>query len=112
MHRDRSTSGVSRASLHCDISVKICFINPKDWDITHIKPAPPVIRMFLTSGSDSNLVLPVRIGASFQASLSSGNSAIGGDLGKLVSDGISFESYGLAKTGLTKRYLSCLSVEQ
>lgn len=33
---------------------------------TYMKPAPPVIMMFLTSGSGSNLVEPVKIGAFFQ----------------------------------------------
>lgn len=31
-----------------------------------MKPAPPVIMMFFTSGRGSNLVLPMRTGASFQ----------------------------------------------
>lgn len=41
--------------------------------ITHMNPAPPVIMMFFTSGDGSNLVLPVRIGASFQMPKSSKN---------------------------------------
>ena len=41
-----------------------------------MNPAPPVIMIFLTSGSGSNLVLPVRIGASFQMPVSSSNLAI------------------------------------
>lgn len=34
--------------------------------VTYMKPAPPVIMIFLTSGNGSNLVLPVKMGASFQ----------------------------------------------
>lgn len=34
--------------------------------MAYMKPAPPVIIIFLTSGRGSNLVLPVKIGASFQ----------------------------------------------
>lgn len=86
-------------------------MNSKDRNITHIKPAPPVIRMFLTSGNGSNLVLPVRIGASFHAPLSSGSIAIGGDFGKLVNDGISFESCGLAKTGSASVICLCTFVK-
>ena len=40
---------------------------------SHMKPAPPVIMIFLTSGSGSNFVLPFRIGASFQTPKSSKN---------------------------------------
>lgn len=36
-----------------------------------MKPAPPVIMMFLTSGRGSNFVVPVRTGASFQTPKSS-----------------------------------------
>ena len=36
-----------------------------------MKPAPPVIIIFLTSGNGSNFVVPVRIGASFQMPRSS-----------------------------------------
>lgn len=36
-----------------------------------MKPAPPVIMMFFTSGRGSNLVLPLRIGACFQMPKSS-----------------------------------------
>lgn len=36
-----------------------------------MKPAPPVIIIFLTSGNGSNFVLPVRIGALFQTPKSS-----------------------------------------
>jgi hypothetical protein len=36
-----------------------------------MKPAPPVIIMFLTSGEGSKLVLPVSIGAAFQTPKSS-----------------------------------------
>lgn len=38
---------------------------------TYMKPAPPVIMMFFTSGRGSNLVVPVRTGASFQTPKSS-----------------------------------------
>ena len=38
-----------------------------------MNPAPPVIIMFLTSGSGSNLVLPFKIGASFHTPKSSKN---------------------------------------
>lgn len=38
-----------------------------------MKPAPPVIIIFLTSGKGSNFVLPVRTGASFQTPKSSKN---------------------------------------
>lgn len=38
-----------------------------------MKPAPPVIIIFLTSGSGVYFVLPVRIGASFQTPKSSKN---------------------------------------
>lgn len=33
---------------------------------TYMKPAPPVIIMFFTSGRGSNLVVPFRMGACFQ----------------------------------------------
>lgn len=36
-----------------------------------MKPAPPVIMMFFTSGRGSNLVVPVKTGASFQTPKSS-----------------------------------------
>lgn len=36
-----------------------------------MKPAPPVIMMFFTSGSGSNLVVPVKTGALFQTEVSS-----------------------------------------
>lgn len=36
-----------------------------------MKPAPPVIMMFLTPGMGSNLVVPFRTGASFQTPKSS-----------------------------------------
>ncbi len=42
----------------------------------YMKPAPPVIMMFFTSGSGSNLVLPVRIGALFQTLESSKKSGV------------------------------------
>jgi hypothetical protein len=35
-----------------------------------MNPAPPVIRIFFVSGNGSNLVVPLRIGASFQISVS------------------------------------------
>jgi hypothetical protein len=38
-----------------------------------MKPAPPVIIIFLTSGNGSNFVVPVRIGAFFQTPKSSKN---------------------------------------
>ena len=38
-----------------------------------MNPAPPVIIIFLTSGSGSNFVLPFKIGASFQTPKSSKN---------------------------------------
>jgi len=38
-----------------------------------MKPAPPVIMIFLTSGRGVYFVLPVRIGASFQTPKSSKN---------------------------------------
>lgn len=38
-----------------------------------MNPAPPVIMMFLTSGSGSNFVLPFKIGASFHTPKSSKN---------------------------------------
>lgn len=38
---------------------------------TYMKPAPPVIMMFFTSGRGSNLVVPVNTGASFQTPKSS-----------------------------------------
>lgn len=41
--------------------------------IAHMKPAPPVIIIFLTSGSGVYFVLPVRTGASFQTPKSSKN---------------------------------------
>jgi hypothetical protein len=37
--------------------------------LTYMKPAPPVTRMFLASGSGSNWVLPLRTGACFQSSV-------------------------------------------
>jgi len=37
---------------------------------THMNPAPPVIMMFLVSWLGSNLVTPLRIGASFQMPVS------------------------------------------
>lgn len=40
---------------------------------TYMKPAPPVIIIFLTSGNGSNFVLPIRTGASFQTPKSSKN---------------------------------------
>jgi hypothetical protein len=40
---------------------------------TYMNPAPPVIIIFLTSGSGSYFVLPVKIGASFQTPKSSKN---------------------------------------
>lgn len=50
---------------------------PKGWISrlakTYIKPAPPVIMIFLTSGKDSNLVEPMRMGACFQIPWSSKN---------------------------------------
>ena len=36
-----------------------------------MKPAPPVIMMFFTSGSGSNFVVPVKTGALFQTEVSS-----------------------------------------
>lgn len=41
--------------------------------MAHMKPAPPVIIIFFTSGRGSNLVLPVKMGASFQTPKSSKN---------------------------------------
>lgn len=38
---------------------------------SYMKPAPPVIMMFFTSGSGSNLVVPISIGALFQTEESS-----------------------------------------
>ena len=40
---------------------------------SYMNPAPPVIMMFLTSGSGSNFVLPFKIGASFHTPKSSKN---------------------------------------
>lgn len=39
--------------------------------VTYMKPDPPVIMMFFTSGRGSNLVVPVKTGASFQIPYSS-----------------------------------------
>lgn len=39
----------------------------------YIKPAPPVIMMFLTPGIGSNLVVPFKTGESFQTPKSSKN---------------------------------------
>ena len=39
--------------------------------VSYMKPAPPVIMMFFTSGSGSNLVDPIRTGARFQTEESS-----------------------------------------
>jgi len=40
---------------------------------TYMKPAPPVIMIFLTSGNGSYFVVPVKTGASFQTPKSSKN---------------------------------------
>jgi hypothetical protein len=47
--------------------------NPVGAQNSYMNPAPPVIMMFLTSGSGSNFVLPVNIGASFHTPKSSKN---------------------------------------
>jgi hypothetical protein len=41
--------------------------------VAYMNPAPPVIIIFLTSGSGSYFVLPVKTGASFQTPKSSKN---------------------------------------
>lgn len=45
---------------------------------TYMKPAPPVIIIFFTSGNGSYLVLPIRTGASFQTPKSSKNLFVSG----------------------------------
>lgn len=53
------------AIRHCSCSA--------DGTTTYMKPAPPVIIIFLTSGRGSNFVLPIKTGASFHTPKSSKN---------------------------------------
>jgi hypothetical protein len=73
-----SRSSVAPASMHCiDNWLGNAMVGGVQ-TITYMKPAPPVIMIFFTSGRGVYLVLPVRIGASFHTPKSSKNLFVSG----------------------------------